>query len=389
MSTFHLRIEPRKAPNRAGAAMVLMLVLLMIVIGMVAFAVDVGLMVLLRAEIQNAVDSGALAAGLKLHEDRQDIQAAEDVARKFVRLNRAGMTKLIPEDAIDVEPGVFDGEANVFTATTVAPNAVRVFARQDNQPFFFAKVFGQKAFGAPAEAIASADPRPLDIMMVLDLSGSMKTHGRIAALWHSAPVFVDIIEEADDNDQIGVMGLSADPSRYDPVAEGHFGMPYSSGLHPTANHNVGVLEGVLTSDFNYLRNTVLSSDNLEAGKYTNYTGTGASIGDAAHYLTNGSEARDDVEKIIVLMSDGYANRPDGNGRGYALTMAGYAADRDITIYTISLGNDADVSLMQEIADITDGEHLDATGSGWGTLTDQLTEAFKRVAAAIKRVQLVQ
>lgn len=154
---------------------------------------------------------------------------------------------------------------------------------------------------------------------------------------------------------------------------------------------MGVLEAPLTNSFNYLRTSVLSSRNLEVSKYTGWTGTGAAIGDAAHYLEYGAEARDEdeVEKVIVLMSDGYANRPSSNGPGYARTMAAYAASLDVTIYTISLGNDADLNLMQDIARITDGVHFDATGSGKAELTKRLTEAFEQAAAAIKRVQLVK
>ncbi|NQT16922.1 MAG: VWA domain-containing protein [Planctomycetes bacterium] len=394
MPKLHPRLKPTDRANRAGAAMVLMVFFLVIVIGMVAFAVDAGLTVLLGAEIQNAVDSGALAAGLRLQDNANDIEAAEDAARRFVRLNRVGMTALIAEDAIDVEAGIFDSDANTFTATNNSPNAVRVFARQDSQPFFFAKIFGQTTFGAPAEAIASADPRPLDAMMVLDLSGSMESSGRIEALWNAAPVFVDIIEELESEDSgpedhIGMMGLSAHPAQYDPEDEGHSGIEYNSGLHPTSNHNVGVLEAVLDDNFSYLRNTVLSQGNLPAGKYTNYTGTGAALGDAAHYLAYGAEAREGAKRAIVLMSDGAANRPSGNGPGYARTMAAYAAGLNVTVYTISLGNGADVDLMQDIADIGGGIHFDATGSGESALTDKLTEAFRRAAAAMKRVKLVQ
>lgn len=373
--------------------MVLMLVFLIIVIGMVAFAVDAGLTVLLGAEVQNAVDAGALAAGLRLQANARNIQGAENAAREYVRRNRVGMTALIPKDAIDVEPGVFDPDTNTFTATKTSPNAVRVFARQDSQPFFFAKILGQTTFGAPAEAIASADPRPLDVMMVLDLSGSMERSGRIEALWNAAPVFVDVIEELDRQDSgledhIGVMGLSANPRKYDPKDEGHSGVEYKSGLHRTSDHNVGVLEAVLDDNFSYLKNRVLSQRNLPAGKYTNYTGTGAALGDAAHYLAYGAEAREGAKRAIVLMSDGAANRPSGNGPGYARTMATYAAGLDVTVYTISLGNGADLDLMQDIADIGEGIHFDATGAGESTLTAKLTEAFRQAAAAMKRVKLV-
>ena len=389
MATDRSQSRRRKGPRRAGAAMILMVLLLVVVVAMVAFSVDVGLMVLLQAEIQNAVDAGALAAGLKLQNDPEAISEAEETARRFVRLNRVGMLKLVPEDTISVEQGVFDGDTDTFTPTSVSPNAVRVFARQVDEPFFFAKMFGYTTYSAPASATASADPEPLDIMMVLDLSGSMEDEGRIQALRKAAPVFVDVIEDLGGEDQIGMMGLSANPRKYDPRAERHIGVEYSSGLHPTADHNVGVLEAVLDEDFSYLRNTVLSTSNLEAGKYTDYTGTGAAIGDAAHYLTYGSEARAEARKSIVLMSDGHANRPSGNGPGYARTMARYAAGLDVTIHTISLGNDADVDLMQDIADITEGTHFDATGSGKAVLTERLTEAFRQAAAAIKRVQLVE
>ena len=70
-------------------------------------------------------------------------------------------------------------------------------------------------------------------------------------------------------------------------------------------------------------------------------------------------------------------------------MARYAAGLDVTIYTISLGDDADVDLMQDIADITEGVHFDATGSGQAELTEKLTDAFRQAAAAMKRAQLVR
>jgi hypothetical protein len=78
-----------------------------------------------------------------------------------------------------------------------------------------------------------------------------------------------------------------------------------------------------------------------------------------------------------------------SGPDYARSMAAYAASLDVTVITISLGDDADLDLMQDIADATGGEHFDATGSGESVLTERLTEAFRQVAASIKRTQLVQ
>ena len=43
----------------------------------------------------------------------------------------------------------------------------------------------------------------------------------------------------------------------------------------------------------------------------------------------------------------------------------------------------------DIANITDGTHFDAHGSGESTLTQRLTTAFRQAAAAIKRAKLVK
>ncbi|MFQ5733016.1 MAG: VWA domain-containing protein [Planctomycetaceae bacterium] len=386
------QIQERSAnrdSNRRGTILVLVAVLSLVIFAMLSLAMDLGRVTVLRSEIQNAVDSGALAAQLTLQQNPTAVDAAAAKAREFVRKNRVGAAVQIPENAIQVEVGTWDQTTKTFTQTTSNPNAVRVFARQDNEDYSFARVLGYDTFGAPASSVATGTNKALDIMMVLDLSGSMAYQGRIEALRRSAPVFVDIIEGLGGDDQIGVMGLSANPDTYDPQAKGHTGVKYQSSLHPTADHHVGVLEATLTTNYADLRNNKLSSSNLIAGKYTGWTGTGAALGDSVHYLINGSEARNTADNIVVLMSDGHANRPSASGPDYLRTMANYAKTNGVVVYTISLGSSADISLMKEVAQITGGKHFDATGAGEEALTAALTKAFQDVAADIKRTQLVK
>jgi Mg-chelatase subunit ChlD len=92
--------------------------------------------------------------------------------------------------------------------------------------------------------------------------------------------------------------------------------------------------------------------------------------------------------VIVLMSDGHANKPNGNGPGYAREMAHYAAGLNIKVYTISLGNAADEDLMEDIAEITGAKHFTAGGSS-SELPDKLKDAFRNVASDVKRTQLVK
>jgi Flp pilus assembly protein TadG len=342
--------------DRTGGVLVLFLVTLPVLLAMVAFSIDVGYIAMQRTELQNAVDAGALAAQVQLRTKPKDTKKARKVAEEFVRLNQE-RSALLSKKSIIVETGNWDSETYKFKKRPgrgKKKNAVRVFASKDDQPFFFGKTMGYNTFDVPASAIATGATSTLDIMMTLDLSGSMLYQGRINALRAAAPVFVDVIDELGSTDQIGVMGLSADPSNFNQEAVGLNATLYVSGLHPASNYHVGVMEHVLTDNLQSLNSTTLTSSNLRASKYQGWTGTGAALGDSVHYLINGSEAREEARKIIVLMTDGHANRPPGNGPGYALQMATYASTNGVTVYTVSLGNSADEDLNQDIADMTGG-----------------------------------
>ncbi len=374
--------------QRRGATLMLICILMVVLVGIVAFGVDAGRIYLVRSQLQSAVDSGALAASLQLKTDPNDIDAAVAAANDFVQHNRVGWLVTVPEDVIVVDVGTWDTETNTFVVGDDEPDSVRVAARVDDEPLFFARVLGQSEFSVPRAAIASAGGGKLDIVMALDLSGSMGDNGRIQALRKAAPEFVDVFQEGDDA-RIGVMCYGAEIGEYDPVAEGHGGSLYVAApqnLYPSGSDWVGVLEAGLTKDLKYLRNHVLHANTLKDSKYGGWTPTGAALRDSAHYLEE--NARDNVNKIVVLMSDGYANKPDGNGAGYARSMATYAKGLDIKVYTISLGDSADVDLMQDIADLTGGEHFQASGSA-AELSETLTEAFQGVAGELRRTQLVK
>jgi Ca-activated chloride channel homolog len=374
--------------SRTGGVVILFVLLLPVLLAMVAFAVDVGRVTMLRSELQNVVDSGTLAAQIQLRTKPNAVGKAKKVAIEYVRRNMIG-SRLVPKGSIDVEVGYWDSETSTFDTSNPVKNAVRVFARQDDQPYIFGRTMGYQTFGVPASAIATGATSTLDIMLTLDLSGSMLYQGRIQALRASAPVFVDVIDELGNSDQIGVMGLSADPSNFDLDRVGPNATLYNSGLHATANHHVGVMEHPLTSNLSSVTSETLTNTNLRASKYHGATGTGAALGDSVHYLTNGAEARSHASKIVVLMTDGHANRPSGNGPGYARQMATYAAANGVTVYTISLGNAADEVLNQDIADTTGGKHFLARGQDVTLLTQSLTNAFKDIVDDIKSTHLVK
>ena len=160
-----------KKSSRRGAVIVLAAFLMIAMLGMVAFSVDMGYILLVKSELQNAADSAALAAGAKLSDSRANL---ESTAQTYSQKHAAGggAVSLLTSD---IQYGVWDQDTRSFTATQQVGNALRITARRNNTTgfnnLFFARVLGHSTFDVAASAIALGNPR--DICFVVDLSGSM------------------------------------------------------------------------------------------------------------------------------------------------------------------------------------------------------------------------
>ena len=200
--------------KRQGVSMLLFAILLPVLIAMVAFAVEVGRIYLVRSQLQTAVDAGALAAALRLRNDQKDIPAAIAAGQQFVQLNRAGVFLTVPEKAITIQSGTWNATTRTFAPGINPPDAIQVSGTLENEPFFFGKALGLSKFAVPRSAIAVGGGNPMDIVMTLDLTGSMSVQGRIEALQNAAPIFVNVLDKVGDNDRVGVMGYGAMISKY-------------------------------------------------------------------------------------------------------------------------------------------------------------------------------
>jgi Flp pilus assembly protein TadG len=165
------RLKLRQRPRR-GAIAVLAAILLVVMIGMIAFALDVGYITLVRSQLQVAADSAVLAAAASTNLARADM---EGVARQYGADNLAAGRPVQLKSA-DIEYGNWDTSTRVFTPSASVGNAVRVTARTDQNtsgktPLFFARIFNRGSVSQQASAVATVNPR--DIAFVIDLSGSM------------------------------------------------------------------------------------------------------------------------------------------------------------------------------------------------------------------------
>jgi Flp pilus assembly protein TadG len=170
----HLSSDRTTQQNRAerrAAITVLSAFLMIVMLGFVAFGVDVGYMMLVRTQLQVAADSAAMAAGANMAGTNSQMVAA---AQQFANYHKAGGTKVNLKTA-DIQYGVWDANSRTFAPSAVAGNAIKVTTRLDSttggNSTFFGRIFGVNTFNATASAVALSNPR--DICFVVDLSGSM------------------------------------------------------------------------------------------------------------------------------------------------------------------------------------------------------------------------
>lgn len=185
--------------NQKGAVIVLVAVLLILFLGIAALAIDVYHLYVVRNELQNAADAGALAGARELY---LDDGTAVNPAANSIAYNTAiqNISEKTPVELIfhsnnneDVQRGHWSFSANggqgSFTANDKLEavdianyseeeldtyndfiNAVRVKVRRQERPAssFFARIFGFENFGMTAEAVAyigfsgSLNPADLD-----------------------------------------------------------------------------------------------------------------------------------------------------------------------------------------------------------------------------------
>lgn len=181
--------ELLKAKNgERGAVVIIVAICLTMFIGFAALAIDIGHLYVVKNELQNAADAGALAGARVLYEDDgQSVNAnanehGYEVAIVHLSENTAVDVNWEPgknsEDDCDVQRGHWSFTTQTFHANdSLAPvdlwdisgieldtydpdnpfiNAVRVRARRSDTPAasFFARIFGYESFQMVAEAVA-------------------------------------------------------------------------------------------------------------------------------------------------------------------------------------------------------------------------------------------
>jgi len=153
-----------KLKSEKGVTAIIVALLLVVLLGVAALAIDVGYLALAKNQCQNAVDAAALAGARKLGENYDTNVSPPDtnvdsVAQATAQANKAA-GKDVEVALENIEVGVWGTEAGKPTphfyvpVNNFFPNAVRVTT---NTTFdsFFARIFGKSTLDTGATAIAA------------------------------------------------------------------------------------------------------------------------------------------------------------------------------------------------------------------------------------------
>ena len=160
----------RRSGDESGQALVLVAITMVVLIGFVGLAIDVGNAYLTQRELQKAADAAALAGALELPNATAAAAVAQDYGAQSGGKNPA---KLVDDAAMTVT-------TRCVTSLGCAPSRgihtnVIAVTEEASVPTYFAKLLGFDSFDVSAKATACSPcaAKPLDIMLVLDRTGSM------------------------------------------------------------------------------------------------------------------------------------------------------------------------------------------------------------------------
>lgn len=377
--------------DERGQALPLMIGSIMLFLALGVTVVDFGLMFGERRAAQRAVDLAALAAAQDLPGRANDPNAAAKLASAETTAD-----EFLIANGFDPLAG-----ATVAVTTTYAGDPGKIEVRAGRTfTWLFGGLFGVSTQQINARAVASANSQPRDIVLVLDRSGSMcqATHGGPMLTCPNPP---------GDPDRNGL----ADWQPFDTMRSAS--LDFGTVLVPTANgqpldrlslvsySTTGELRLALSN--NYGANSPYSTA-IAGMRPDGYTNIGYGIALARAQLA--ANGRADASKVIVLLSDGFANRYRTGGTNanptfttcantvtcaaadnYARTEATSAAAAGASIYTIGYTGGAGAGLLRDVATI--GATTGGGGAFFSVEDPQLLRDTFFEIASLTRIALIE
>jgi Mg-chelatase subunit ChlD len=363
---------------------------MVVVLGMAGLAVDLGRGYLERYRLGRAVDAGVLAAGRSM---RLGQNAARSEATSVARLN-----------------GVEEGNAGVKTSIAFSTNAYGentvTMTASKPVPTIFMRILGQYEMDVAVAATAAV--APVDMVLVLDQSGSLRTQGAWNSLRQASRSFVQHFE--DRIDQVGLVSFQVRAVNRFQMSHSFTGPVISAinGMSSAGDTNTG--EGLRLAGEQFQSGPVRQRSAkvvvfFTDGRPTAFRGAIGAPGNqqdrvmAVKTFSSGLirgyfDNPDSLPMDVLAMPDGCGEvamcfswqeaAVRATARQMGLEQAAQLRQRGITIYTIGLGNPAATHPLQQ-PDLAYLQQLANEGGAVDPNQPQGTAYFAPSAAQLQQV----
>jgi hypothetical protein len=332
---------------QAGQTLPLVVVFMFTILIFAGLVIDLGNAYRVQQALQASADASAAGGAGELTLTYPPIAANATAAAQKYGSQSGGENPITGVPASNVTQSVVvDCEKQAgFNCTSGNPNTVTV-DETAKVPTYLLKLLGFDTITlkAHAQACSPCGGLPLDVMIVLDRTGSMSDSNKLPKAKAGIMAFLNTMDPTVDNVGLAVLPPAPSPNAACTDVDPYFnGNPF--GTYSLANpaYTVVPLSNAYASavgQLNVASPLVATVNCVQAGGNTAY----AEAIDAA-YAELQADGRPDAQKAIVILSDGAANTgPSGlpstspyrtNPCGQGVTSAGTAKQAGVLVYSIA------------------------------------------------------
>ena len=390
----------RRPNSRRGSYAILVALLLIVLLGFAAIAIDISYLRLARMQAQNAADAGAHAALMELRKTRNET-VARSRAEEIVNMNYIAGDQAVIEPGEDVVFGGWDFPTHSFDPGADYVNAVEVTVRREADspggsiPLMVARIWGNDAADVKSSGSSVGALRAREIFIVQDITGSFKDE--IDEAREASLTLLDYLNtNGMPGDQIGMItfvGAAEEWTALQRVEDAFASVRSQWSSLDWCNRNYWPYTTPLfAADFHDAPQMMSCNEGGSGGAAYLDSGTnqGAGIETAVEQLLNASGTSSYALKTIVLISDGKAQCvPEGTGCDDSVAAEGQeqadrAAANNISIFSVS---------FNETFNEEQSEYLESLTRGYGTFYEtpdaaELPNILADIAASIP-ISIVQ
>jgi len=383
-----VRKRNSRARSRRGSIVMLSGVAFFALVALAGLSINVAYMELVRSEQRLATDAAAKAALVVLGQSQSSAQARA-AAKSIAALHRVGGRPVVLDDS-DILIGTSTGNSNGTysfvqnsSTSSVVTNSVRINSNLSKMAgggiatVLLPQMMGASTFTSEQSAVSTRID--MDVCLVVDRSGSMAwslgstafaypgnladkspiqnyfqlphaTLSRWASLTSSVNIFANVLNEAPIKTRVSLASYSSN---------------FTFGIWTSV---VASIDQTLTTDYTTLKTKL---NDLAKQPLIGNTNIAAGLREGVNALTDPTLTRITSCKSIILLTDGIVSQGDD-----PVALATTAREMNIRIHTIAFSAQADVALMQRVAQAGGGQCYVAPDAA------SLETAFRTIAATL-------